>query len=59
MAKCLKILSAFLGSKQLFRPHKIVDAKDYGVPQKKKPFDFACFKVWRINLIKKTHTGKK
>jgi len=42
-----------------FISYNIVDAKDYGVPQRRKRLILLASKFGEINLIKKTHTGKK
>lgn len=39
--------------------NKIVDAKDYGVPQRRKRLILLASKFGEINLIKKTHYGKR
>lgn len=42
-----------------FVTHQIVDAKDYGVPQRRKRLILLASKFGEIELIKKTHTGKR
>lgn len=42
-----------------FVSYKIVDAKDYGVPQRRKRLILLASKLGVINLIKKTHSGKR
>lgn len=39
--------------------YQIVDAKDYGVPQRRKRLILLASKFGEISLIKKTHTGKR
>lgn len=39
--------------------YKIVDAKDYGVPQRRKRLILLASKFGEISLIKKTHSGKR
>lgn len=39
--------------------HKIIDAKDYGVPQRRKRLILLASKLGKIELINKTHTGKR
>jgi DNA (cytosine-5)-methyltransferase 1 len=48
-----------LKGNEYFISHKIVDAKDYGVPQRRKRLILLASKFGDIKLIKKTHTGKK
>jgi DNA (cytosine-5)-methyltransferase 1 len=47
-----------LKANNYFVSHKIVDAKDYGVPQRRKRLILLASKLGEITLIKKTHTGK-
>lgn len=39
--------------------YQVVDAKDYGVPQRRKRLILFASKFSKIKIIKKTHTGKK
>jgi len=48
-----------LKTNNYFISYKIVDAKDYGVPQRRKRLILLASKFGEINLIGKTHTGKK
>lgn len=48
-----------LEANNYFISHTIVDAKDYGVPQRRKRLILLASKFGEINLINKTHTGKK
>jgi len=48
-----------LEANNYFISHKIVDAKDYGVPQRRKRLILLASKFGEIKLIKKTHTGKR
>ena len=48
-----------LKANNYFISHKIVNAKDYGVPQRRKRLILLASKFGEINLIKKTHTGKR
>lgn len=48
-----------LKANSYFVSYKIVDAKDYGVPQRRKRLILLASKFGEIKLIKKTHTGKR
>lgn len=48
-----------LKANDYFVSHKVVDAKDYGVPQRRKRLILLASKFGEIELIKKTHSGNK
>lgn len=50
---------AVLRANDYFISHQIIDAKDYGVPQRRKRLILLASKFGEINLMRKTHTGKK
>lgn len=50
---------SILKANNYFISYKVVDAKDYGVPQRRKRLILLASKFGEINLIRKTHTGKK
>jgi DNA (cytosine-5)-methyltransferase 1 len=57
-----KVFQDFLNvlkNNNYFISYHIVDAKDYGVPQRRKRLILFASKFGKIKLIKKTHTGKK
>jgi len=48
-----------LKTNDYFVSYQIVDAKDYGVPQRRKRLILLASKLGEIELIKKTHRGKR
>lgn len=50
---------AVLKSNDYFISYQIVDAQDYGVPQRRKRLILLASKFGEINLIPKTHAGNK
>lgn len=48
-----------LNANNYFVFYKIVDAKDYGVPQRRKRLILLASKFGEIKLIKKTHSGER
>lgn len=57
-----KAFEDFIGvlkANNYFILQKIVDAKDYGVPQRRKRLILLASKFGEIKLINKTHTGKR
>ncbi|MBL0310934.1 MAG: DNA (cytosine-5-)-methyltransferase [Bacteroidetes bacterium] len=57
-----KVFEDFIGvltANNYFISYQIVDAKDYGVPQRRKRLILLASKFGEIKLIRKTHGGKK
>ncbi|MDZ4716130.1 MAG: DNA (cytosine-5-)-methyltransferase [Cytophagales bacterium] len=57
-----KVLEDFINvliTNNYFITHKIIDAKDYGVPQRRKRLILLASKFGEVKLINKTHTGKR
>ncbi|HNW97296.1 MAG TPA: DNA (cytosine-5-)-methyltransferase [Bacteroidales bacterium] len=48
-----------LKANDYFVSYQVVDAKDYGVPQRRKRLILLASKFGKIELIRKTHIGKK
>lgn len=57
--KVFKDFTKILKRNNYFIFHKIIDAKDYGVPQRRNRLILLASKFGEIDLIKKTHTGKR
>ncbi|MEI8111756.1 MAG: DNA (cytosine-5-)-methyltransferase [Chitinophagia bacterium] len=57
-----KVFNDFLSilkTNDYFVSYQIVDAKDYGVPQRRKRLILLASKLGQIELINKTHSGKR